>query len=209
MLGRATRASLVSALEARKRTERSTHVLRATAADGAPLSLLLVLQFFEHQVRGGTTSRYWATLLIDVDADMRRHGLGDSASQRKRQGFGGEGADGGAEAAERPKPFWAVARAPASTKSFGSLFVHRLPASWKWFDSKLMEETLTSAVHALDVAFTMVDVTAYDQPMVWLSRGFERMTGLSRNEAGGRNCRLAGGKCPPPFWKTAAPHRPP
>ena len=25
--------------------------------------------------------------------------------------------------------------------------------------------------------------------MVWLSRGFERMTGLSRNEASGRNCR--------------------
>jgi len=26
-----------------------------------------------------------------------------------------------------------------TSKSFGSLFVHRLPASWKWFDSKLME----------------------------------------------------------------------
>lgn len=52
-----------------------------------------------------------------------------------------------------------------------------------------MEEVLTAALHALNVAFSMVDMQAEDQPMVWLSRGFERMTGLSRNEASGRNCR--------------------
>ena len=39
---------------------------------------------------------------------------------------------------------WGVAFTTGQTsKSFGSLFVHRLPASWKWFDSKLMEETIT------------------------------------------------------------------
>jgi len=45
-------------------------------------------------------------------------------------------------------------------------------------------------VHALDASFTMSDVTAYDQPMVWLSRGFERISGVSRSEASGRNCRF-------------------
>ena len=36
----------------------------------------------------------------------------------------------------------------------------------------------------------MVDMAAADQPMVWLSRGFERLTGYSRADAAGRNCRF-------------------
>ena len=80
---------------------------------------------------------------------------------------------------------------------------------------------LSCAVDALEVAFTMVDMSAADQPMVWLpltltrdpnldpnpnpnpnptppltltkvwlSRGFERITGYSRAGAAGRNCRF-------------------
>ena len=45
-------------------------------------------------------------------------------------------------------------------------------------------------MHVLEAAFTMVDVTLEDQPMVWLNRGFERMTGFSRPHSIGRNCRF-------------------
>ena len=173
-----------------------TELLHGTAADGSARSYVLVNSFFEHRVTGGNMSRYWATLLVDIGADMRSPALQDGVRRSRALGAtgGAAGAAGGGVAADTTSPTrtpWGVAFKPGVTsKSFGSLFVHRLPASWKWFDSKLMEETLTSAVHALDASFTMVDVTAYDQPMVWLSRGFERISGVSRSEASGRNCRF-------------------
>ena len=175
-----------------------TELLHGTAADGSARSYVLVNSFFEHRVTGGNMSRYWATLLVDIGADMRSPGLQDGARRTRSlaaisagTAAGGMGGKPAVDEALPSKTPCGLPFKPAVTsKSFGSLFVHRLPASWKWFDSKLMEETLTSAVHALDASFTMVDVTAYDQPMVWLSRGFERQSGIARSEASGRNCRF-------------------
>ena len=125
-----------------------TELLHGTAADGSARSYVLVNSFFEHRVTGGNMSRYWATLLVDIGADMRSPALQDGVRRSRALGAtgGAAGAAGGGVAADTTSPTrtWGVAFKPGVTsKSFGSLFVHRLPASWKWFDSKLMEETLT------------------------------------------------------------------
>lgn len=75
----------------------------------------------------------------------------------------------------------------AQSEGGGLLLSRRLPPAWR---GEQLGVLLSCAVDALEVAFTMVDMAAADQPMVWLSRGFERITGYSRAGAAGRNCRF-------------------
>ena len=51
---------------------------------------------------------------------------------------------------------------------------------------------LPQALHASDVCFTMAvtKTTNSDAELVYMSRGFERMTGYSTTFALGRNCRF-------------------
>mmetsp|Transcript_7389 Transcript_7389/g.12446 ORF Transcript_7389/g.12446 Transcript_7389/m.12446 type:complete len:1256 (-) Transcript_7389:302-4069(-) len=75
-----------------------------------------------------------------------------------------------------------------------SLVWHRLPLSWLWFEGKPLQSVLISALHAMDMMFTLVDMSAEDQPMVWLNRGFDRITGYMREEVVGTNCRFLQGE---------------
>jgi len=51
------------------------------------------------------------------------------------------------------------------------------------------EGLLSTALHQADAGFSLADQDAGDLPMVWVSRGFERMTGYRSAEIVGVNCR--------------------
>jgi len=51
-------------------------------------------------------------------------------------------------------------------------------------------DLLTRAVHSAEAGMALSDLQASDQPLVWISHGFERHTKYSRLEAIGRNCRF-------------------
>ncbi|MGB3541895.1 MAG: PAS domain-containing protein [Rubrivirga sp.] len=58
-------------------------------------------------------------------------------------------------------------------------------------DTESMDlDLLAEAVNAADNSIVIADLLADDQPLVYVNRGFERMTGYSRAEAVGRNCRF-------------------
>ncbi|HEV2109529.1 MAG TPA: PAS domain-containing protein, partial [Thermomicrobiales bacterium] len=59
-----------------------------------------------------------------------------------------------------------------------------------------MDELSTLRHRALDVAksgILIVDVTTPDQPIIDVNAAFEQLTGYSRTEAIGRNCRFLQG----------------
>ena len=84
----------------------------------------------------------------------------------------------------------AATQTAGAKAGLGGTFIHRLPRSWFWFGDKYLESTLSDALHALEVSCTLVDLDGVDSPMVWLTNGFERMTGFSRADSNGRNCRF-------------------
>lgn len=62
----------------------------------------------------------------------------------------------------------------------------------------LLPGILTRAAHDASVAITVADVTATDQPLVYVNPAFERLTGYAAADVLGRNCRfLQGGQHEP------------
>ena len=53
----------------------------------------------------------------------------------------------------------------------------------------LAERLIDPASHSL----TLADCRRPDMPLIWVNRGFENMTGYTREEAAGRNCRFLQG----------------
>ncbi|EOD09007.1 hypothetical protein EMIHUDRAFT_452932 [Emiliania huxleyi CCMP1516] len=49
---------------------------------------------------------------------------------------------------------------------------------------------MVAALHSLNLMVTLVDMAAADQPLVWLSGGFERVTGFKPAQVLGTNCRF-------------------
>jgi len=71
-----------------------------------------------------------------------------------------------------------------------SLYHHRAPRSWLWFNGRGFEVAMVAALHSLNLMITLVDMAAADQPLVWLSGGFERVTGFKPAQVLGTNCRF-------------------
>lgn len=57
-----------------------------------------------------------------------------------------------------------------------------------------MTSALLTGVHALDTAIMVADPSRPDMPVVFVSDAFARLTGYSREEALGRNCRFLQGE---------------
>ncbi len=55
-------------------------------------------------------------------------------------------------------------------------------------------DLLERATDATNVGITLVDILAPDQPIIYASSGFARMTGYTRDEVIGRNCRFLQGE---------------
>jgi len=70
------------------------------------------------------------------------------------------------------------------------LFLNRFSRSWLWFNAKPLEKVMISAVHSLETMLSLVDMAGTDEPMVWLSQGFSRVTGYAREQVLGTNCRF-------------------
>ena len=51
------------------------------------------------------------------------------------------------------------------------------------------EGLLSTGMHQSDVGFSLADQEAGDLPIVWVSNGFERMTGYAGSQIVGVNCR--------------------
>jgi predicted ester cyclase len=63
------------------------------------------------------------------------------------------------------------------------------PARLRFAEDGLVA-VLTAALHCFSsVGFCLADQHAQDLPIVWVSRGFERLSGYSRHELVGHNCR--------------------
>lgn len=78
-----------------------------------------------------------------------------------------------------------------------ALLAHRIIRCQEKRDHSVALERLSSAIEAAPFAISVVDLTLPDQPLVFVNRGFERLTGFPRAEVLGRNCRLLQGGLPP------------
>jgi len=66
---------------------------------------------------------------------------------------------------------------------------HPADLFFKKAESLDYEGLLTTAMHESHVGFSLADKHGGDVPMVWVSRGFERMAGFRRSQIVGVNCR--------------------
>ena len=77
-------------------------------------------------------------------------------------------------------------------------FFDRVPRSWTWFGCKQLKAVLAAALHCLDVGVSLSDLAAEDSPLVWLSQGFTKINGYSREDVVGHNCRFLQNECSDP-----------
>ena len=166
----AARGAVRRAFEAAIRTEQPLqHAFGARRADGEHVALLLSAAPERYQGKV-----YWGVMLLDLFWDVSQPPppppppAAPSAADKR---------------AGRPQR-------SADRNNLGNLFWHQLPRSWTWFNAKLLVSVLEQLLHQMVIGFTLVDISAEDQPMVWLSRNFERITGFTRSECIGRNCRF-------------------
>jgi len=78
----------------------------------------------------------------------------------------------------------------SSSGSIDSLFWHRLPNSWLWFGAKALQKLLVAGINSIEAMISLVDISTENQPLIWLSEGFTRITELDRAEVIGTNCRF-------------------
>ena len=55
---------------------------------------------------------------------------------------------------------------------------------------KTLKRVLESVSKRFDIPFTVADLTAPDEPLIYINEAFEKLTGYQASEIVGRNCRF-------------------
>lgn len=151
---------LMSAMATALSSRKSLQVVaRGKRADGQMVGVVLCMVPFVSD-----RDAYWSCLLCDLRCPPPQRLLAKAAW----------------------KDPWG-AGAPRSDIDLGSCFIHKLPTSWLRSNSKKLEMTLSDAVDALGAGCTICDCDGVDKPIVWVSRGFGRVTGMSTAQCIGKS----------------------